>query len=158
MENRVPIDGRVESCVIPERSFISQFAGLNIPLQDKIDIGRYFNVARLTLYKLDRFFSNESSEKHFIEPIRQRRGRSKSVSGISTETDCDRHSLFFFVVPPAVARADFVNLPMHAGRPIVKDLHSVHSKIALSCVRISGVDNRQRNKSSAVSGPTEENR
>src|SRR5260370_26345399 len=124
MENRILIDGRVESCVISERSFLSQFAGLDIPFQDKIDIGRNFKIASLALHKLDRFFSNESSEKHLIEAIRQGRSRSKSVGGISTETDGDRHSLVFFVVPLTVAPAAFLNFPSHPRRPSVRHLHS----------------------------------
>ena len=36
-----------------------------------------------------------------------------------------------------MARPDFVHLPVHAGRPLIIDLHAIHSHIALAGIGIA---------------------
>src|SRR5262249_8665947 len=64
----------------------------------------------------------------------------------------------FLIIPLAMARAYLVDLPVHAGRPIVEDLHSVHPDIAFPRVGVLGVHAWQGNKSTPVSRPAQENR
>ena len=52
-----------------------------------------------------------------------------------------------------MARADFVNLPMHSGRALVVDLHSINANVARACLGIARVYIRQGNETAAVFRP-----
>ena len=52
-----------------------------------------------------------------------------------------------------MARADFLQLPMHAGGAFVVNLHAIQADIAFACVGIFRHHARQRDESSAVERP-----
>jgi hypothetical protein len=85
MKDRIILDRGVEPGVIAERSFRPHLARLDVTFQDEIDIARNFQVDGFARHQLDRFLADESGEKNFIEPIRQRRGRRESVGRIAAE-------------------------------------------------------------------------
>ena len=143
MEDRVIIDRGVEAGVIAERSFRPHLARLDVAFEDEIDVGRDFEIDRLALHQLDGFLAQEAGEENLIEPIGQGRGRGKGVGRIAAERDRHRHALAAFVIALAVARADLVHLPVHAGGAVVVDLHAIHAEIALAGVGVARVDVRQ---------------
>ena len=54
--------------------------------------------------------------------------------------------------------ADFVHLPVHAGRALIEHLHAIHADIALARVRIVRKDQRQRDIAPAVLRPAVQDR
>ena len=104
------------------------------------------------------FRAQETGEKNFVQPIRQRRGRGESVGRIAAERDRHRHPLAAFVVTFAVARADLVHLPVHPGRAIVVNLHPIHAEIARAGFGIAGVHVRQGDETPAILRPAFQDR
>ena len=52
-----------------------------------------------------------------------------------------------------MTRADFVNLPVHSGRPLVVNLHSINANVACARFRIARVHVRQGNETAAIFRP-----
>ena len=71
MEDRIIFNRSVETGVIAERSFRPHFARLHVTFEDEIDIGRNFEIDGLARNKLDRFLSEKSGEKNFVQAIGQ---------------------------------------------------------------------------------------
>ena len=65
----------------------------------------------------------------------------------------DGHARAGFVVTPAVARADLLQLPVHAGGAVVVNLDAIHADVALAGVGVFGDDAGQRDETSAVQRP-----
>ena len=158
MKNRVILDRGVKSGVIAERSFRPRLPRLHITFEHEINVGRNFQIVRLAFHQLDRFLAQKPGEENFIQPIRQRRGGGKSISGIATDRDRDRHPFVAFVVTLAVTRSDFVHLPMHAGRAVVVNLHAIHPEVAFAGFRIARMHIRQRDEASAILRPAFQDR
>ena len=57
-----------------------------------------------------------------------------------------------------MARADFVNLPMHSRCALVVDLHAVNAYISRARLRIVRMHVGQRDEAAAILRPTLENR
>ena len=55
----------------------------------------------------------------------------KLLAGAADE-DGDGHALALFVITTAMARGDFLQLPMHAGGFVVVNLDAIHAEIALA--------------------------
>ena len=49
----------------------------------------------------------------------------------------DGHARAGFVITPAVARADLLQLPVHAGGAVVVNLDAIHADVALAGVRVA---------------------
>ena len=64
-----------------------------------------------------------------------------------------RHARAGFVITAAVARADFLQLPVHAGGAVVVDLHAIHADVALAGVGVFGDDAGQGDEAAAVERP-----
>ena len=107
---------RVIAGVIAERAFVAQrLARVDVAFDDEVGIGGNFEVVGLALHEFDRFLAEVTGEQEFIEAIGQRRGGGEGEHGIAAEKNRDGHARAGFVVAPAVARADFLKLPVHAG-------------------------------------------
>ena len=52
-----------------------------------------------------------------------------------------------------MARADFMNLPVHRGGSLVENLHAIHAEIARAAVGIFRVNVRQSNETAAILRP-----
>src|SRR5690349_23874463 len=50
--------------------------------------------------------------------------------------------------------ADFLQLPMHAGRALIVNLHPIHADVALARIWILCHDARQRNETAPIERPT----
>ena len=144
--------------MISERSFLAQrFARIDVAFDNKVRIGRNFEVAGLAFYEFDRFFAQVAREQEFIESIGQRRGGGKRKDGIAAKKDRDRHASARLVIPASVACADFLKLPVHACALQVIDLDAIHSDVALTGIGVLSDHARQRNKTSAIERPALEN-
>ena len=158
VEDRVILDRGVEPGVIAERSFRPGLAGLDVAFEDEVDVGGDFEVVGEALHQLDGFLAQETGEEDLVEPIGEGSGRGKGVGRVAADRDRDGHALAPLVVELAMARADFVHLPMHAGGAAVVDLHAVHAEVARAGLGVAGVDVRQRDEAAAVLRPALQDR
>src|ERR1019366_67981 len=101
----------------------------------------------------DRFFAEIAGEQKFIQSVWQRRGRGEGKHRIAADEDADGHALALFVITPAMARGDFLQLPVHAGGFVVVDLDAIHADVALAGVRITRHDAGQGDEAPAVERP-----
>ncbi len=65
----------------------------------------------------------------------------------------DGHARAGFVIATSVARADFLELPVHAGGFVVVNLDAIHADVAFAGVGIFGDDAGQRDETSAIERP-----
>ena len=54
---------------------------------------------------------------------------------------------------PKMARTMFVGLPVHRGRRVVEDLHSIHAAIPLARFRILAEDQREGDETAGILWP-----
>src|SRR6266480_2379687 len=71
MEHWVVFDCGVKARVIAKRPLRPHLAGLNITLQDKVDVRRNSDIDCFATNKLDRLFSKKTRKKNFIKTVWQ---------------------------------------------------------------------------------------
>ena len=126
---------------------------VNVAFDDEVGVGGDFEIVRLALHEFDGFLAEVTGEEEFIEAIGQRRGGGEGEDGIAAEENGDGHARAGFVIAAAVARADFLELPVHAGGAVVVNLHAIHADVALAGVGVFGDDAGERDEASAVERP-----
>ena len=158
MEDGVVVHRRVESGVVAERSLGTHLAGLHIPLDHEVALGRDFQRLGDALDEVDRFLAGKSGEEDLVDAVGKRGRGGQGEGGITTETDGDGHLLAALVVALSVAGSDLMNLPVHPGGLSVVDLDAVHADIPLTGVRVLGVDGRQGDEASSILRPALQDR
>ena len=144
MELRVVIRQRIIAGMVSERSFQNVvLVRIHITFNDDIGVGGNLYVPGEALYQLNFFFRKKSGKHVFIDPIRQRRGRTVGISRVATQGYGHRHLFAAFLVFLHMAGADLMPVPMHTGQFGPKYLHPVHADIANARYRILRVDHRQ---------------
>ena len=127
--------------------------GIDVAFDDEVGVGGHFEVVGFALDEFDGFFAEITGEQKFVEAVGQRRGGGKGEHGIAAEEDGDGHARAGFVVAAAVARADFLELPVHAGGAVVVNLDAIHADVALAGVGVLRDDAGQGDEASAVERP-----
>ena len=154
MKNRIWLFERVKACVVSKGSFNPAFGWSNKAFQDKITICGYFNVDCFAADHVDWLFSEEACECHFVDAIRERRSRRVCITGISPQSYRNGNGFILRFILGVVTASNFVALPVHPSRFVIVDLNAVHTNIATSRNRVFCKHHRQRNKASAIKGPT----
>ena len=129
------------------------FARVNVAFDDEVGVGGDFEVVGLALHQFDGFLAEITGQQEFIQSIRQRCGGGEGEDGIAPEKNRDGHARAGLIITPPMTRADFLQLPMHAGRAFIVDLHAVNADIAFARVGIFRHDARQGDETSAIEGP-----
>ncbi len=154
VKDRIRLGQRVIAGVIAERALVPQrLARIHVAFDDEVGIGRHFQIVGLALDELDRFFPQIAGEQEFIEPIGQRRGGGEGEDRIAAEENRDGHACAGFVIAAAVARADFLQLPVHAGGVVVVNLHAIHADVALAGVGVLRDHAGQGDEAPAIERP-----
>ena len=83
MENWVVFHCSVKARVIPKRPFRPHLAGLNITLQDKINVRGNIEIDCFATNELDRSFPKKTRKKNFIQAIGQRCGCCEGIDRIA---------------------------------------------------------------------------
>ena len=158
VEHRIIFHRGVITGVIAKRSLWFCLARLDITFQNKIDIGRHFQVNRLAPHHLDGLAAQKSGEQNFVQPIGQRGSRGKCVDRIAPDCHRHRHALAPFVVTLAMTRPHFVDLPVHPRGAVVIDLHPIYPNIPRTGFGITRMHIRQGNETAAVLRPALQDR
>src|SRR5205823_5885080 len=96
-------------------------------------------------------------EEKFVEAIGERRCGGEGEHRIAAEENAHGHARASFVVAPTVARADFLELPVHSGGAVVVNLNAIHADVAFAGVGVFGDDAGEGDEASAVERPAFEN-
>ncbi len=140
--------------MIAERPFLAQrLLRVNVTFDDEVGVGGNFQVVGLAFDQFDGFLAEITGEQKFVQPVGQRRGGGEGEHGIAAEENADGHARAGFVIAPAMPRADFLQLPVHAGGAVVVNLDAIHADVALAGVGVFGHDARQRDETAAVQRP-----
>ena len=127
---------------------------IHVTFDDEVGIGGNFEVVGFAFHQFDGFLAQVTGEEKFIEAIGQRRGGGEGeASGSPPRKIADGHARAGFVVTAAVARADFLELPVHAGGAVVVNLDAIHADVALAGVGVFGDDAGQGDEAAAVERP-----
>ena len=74
VKDRVRRGQSVIARMIAERAFLAQrLLGVNVALDDKIRVGRHFEIVGLAFDDLERLFAQIASQQKLIQAVRQRR-------------------------------------------------------------------------------------
>lgn len=158
VENGVEVRQGVIAGVITKGSFHAKgFGGVDIAFNHEIGIGRDFEVVGFAFDEFDGFFAQVTGQEVFIHAVGQWRGGAEWEDGVATEENGDGHSLAAFVVAAAMARADFLELPVHAGALAVVDLHAIHADVAFAGIGVLSDNAGKCDESAAIMGPAELN-
>jgi hypothetical protein len=86
MKPRIEIGQRIKAGMVAEGSFQDKiFSGVNISFNDKVDIGRNFQLVCQALYELNFFLPEETCKQVFVKVFRKRGCSSISVRRIAAE-------------------------------------------------------------------------
>ena len=144
---------------VAKRAFVAErLARVNVAFDDEVGVGGDFEIVGLALDEFDGFLAEITGEEKFVEAVGQRRGCGEREHGIAAEKNGDGHARAGFVVAAAVARADFLELPVHAGGAVIVNLDAIHADVALAGVGVFGDDAREGDEAAAVQGPALLNR
>ncbi len=158
VEDGIRLGQRVIAGVIAERAFVAQrFGGVDVAFDDEVGVGGHLQGVGLALHELNGFLAEITGEQELVEAVGQRRGGAEGEDGIATEEDGDGHALALLVIAAAVARGDFLQLPVHAGGVVVVNLDAIHADVALAGVGIVRDNAGQRDESAAIERPAFEN-
>ena len=155
VKHRIRLGQGVITGVIAERPFVAQrLRRVHVAFDDEIRVGGNFQVVGLAFDQFDGFFAEITGQQKFIQAIRQRRGGGKGeTSGRRRGKSRRACAVPRFVITPAMARGDFLQLPMHAGGLVVVNLDAIHADVALAGVRVARDDAGQRDETPAVQRP-----
>ena len=154
VKDRIRLGQRVIAGVVAERAFVAQrFLRVHVTFDDKIGIGGDFEVVGLAFDEFDGFFAEITGQQKFVEAVRQRRGGGKGEHRVAADENAHRHARAGFVIAAAVARADLLELPVHAGGAVVVNLDAIHAHVAFAGVGVLGDDARQRDETAAIERP-----
>ena len=141
VKHRVRLRQGVVAGVVAERPLVTQrLDRIDVALDDDVGVGWHLEVAGFALDHLHRLAAQIAGEQKLIQPVRHRGGGAERIDRVAAEEDGHRHPLASLVVATAVARGDFLQLPMHAGRLVVINLHPIHAEVAIAGVRVAGDD------------------
>ncbi len=159
VEDRVVVGQRVIAGVIAERPLAAQLVDVDVAFQHEVGGGRHLEVDGLALDQLDRLAAQKPREQELVDAVRQRGGGGVRQHGIAAQRDGHRHPrLSQLLVAAHVAAPGLVQLPVHAGRARVVDLHAVAADVARPLVGIARDHHRQRDVGAAVAWPGREHR
>ena len=154
VEDGIRLRQSVVAGVVAERAFLAQrLARVNVAFDDEIRVGGNFEVVGLAFDEFNGFFAEVTRQQEFVEAVGQWRSGGEGEHRIAAEEDGDGHARAGFVVTAAVARADFLELPVHAGGALVVNLDAIHADVALAGVRVFGDDTGERDEAAAVERP-----
>src|SRR5882724_3299922 len=159
MKNGVrPFQG-IKTSVIAEGTLGPHFIQINVALQHDLRIGRHLQIIRLAGHHLHRLAPQKTREHHLVQIRRDRQHAGERRRRISTNRHCNGDTPLRVCgpCPSKMLRAMFLSLPVHSSRPLVVDLHPVHSHVALSRFWILGKYEWKRDKASAVLRPAFQN-
>jgi hypothetical protein len=154
VEDGIRLGQGVIAGVVAERAFVAQRLGrVNVALDDEVGVGRDFEVVGLAFDEFDAFLTEITGEEKFVEAIGQRRGGGEGEHRIAAQENGDGHARAGFIIAAAVARADFLELPVHAGGVVVVNLDAIHADVAFTGVGVARHHTWQGDKPAAVQGP-----
>ena len=149
---------RVEAGVIAEWSFTPTLAGLDISLENDLRAGGHLEINGHALDEVDALAAQKSREQQFVESFRHRRSRRERQRRIRAKRDRNLEPLAHLLGETVVLRAPLVPLPVHAGRPVVVDLHAVRADVAHAGLGVFRENHRQGDVRTAVVRPAGQNR
>ena len=154
VKDGIRLGQRVIAGVVAERPFVAQrLVRVNVTFDDEVGVGGNFQVVGLALHQFDGFFAEITGEEKFIQAVRQRRGGGEGEHRVAAEENRHGHARAGFVIAPSVPRADFLQLPVHAGGAVVVNLDAIHADVAFAGVGVARDDAGQRDEASAVERP-----
>ncbi len=134
--------------------FVAQrFAGIHVAFDNEVGVGGNFEIVGFALDEFDGFFAEITGEEKFVEAVGQRRSGGEGEHGIAAQKNGHGHARAGFVVPASVARADFLELPVHAEGALVVNLEAIHADVAFAGVGVFGDDAREGDEAAAVERP-----
>src|SRR5262249_36409023 len=99
------------------------------------------------------FIAKKPGEKDFIDLIGKRRGGGIDHCWIAAKTNRQLHFSEGLPLVLKVARADFVQMPMHPGGTRVENLHAVETDVARALDRIFRKNHRQSDERPGITRP-----
>src|SRR5204862_6886581 len=88
MKDWVIFNRCIKSGMIAKRPLWAHLPGLNITLQNKVNVRRHLEIDCFAANELDCFFPQKTRKQDFIQTIRKWRSRCERISGIAAESDC----------------------------------------------------------------------
>ena len=159
MKGGIIIGERIKAGVITERSLAPQRLGwIDVAFDNDVRVGRHLDIHRDSLDQFDALFAQKTGKENFIDLVGQWRGRRIGHRRIAAQTDGEFQLAGFFFLMLKVARADFMQVPVHASRARIEDLHTIEADVARALNRVIRKNHRQSDEGSAVSRPASENR
>src|SRR5208283_1499612 len=152
MKYRIVIRSRIETGVVPERSFHAYFSRLKMSLYHQFAVGRHLDIGSNALDHLYRLPAQKAGKKHLIHRFWQRCGRCIDNCRVAADCNCGRHLLLSIPISLIVAGPVFVNMPVHAGSRFIVYMYTVHTAIQTACNSVSGEYHGKSNESPLVGG------
>ena len=131
---------------------------IDVTLDYKVAIIGNIDVVCDALDKFYRLSAKETRQQIFIQIVGHRCCCGVCIGRVTTDGNRYGHTLAQRLITVVVARSRLVTVPMHTRCLAVKYLHTVHSDIAQTTLRVECIYHRQGDKTTTIAAPTLENR
>src|SRR4030095_3244054 len=158
MENRERGRVRVVSEVVAEWSLRAALPGPSDALEQDPRVGGDPHRERARAREPRRRSAQEAGEGELVDAFGQRRDAREQRRGIGAHGAGDVEVASELLGAVVVDPAALADLPVHAGRLRVVDVHAVDAEVARVRLRVLGEHETERDEAPAVAGPQLEDR
>ena len=159
VEKRITVFERIEPRMVAEGAFDGfLLRRVDITLDHEVAVGRDINIVGDALHEFHGTAAQEPGQQVFVHVVGHRRRRGISIGRIAAQRHRHGHPpprAFPGIVMPGPR---LVDMPVHARRMVVEDLHAVHADVAHARLGIDRVHHRQGYETPAVGRPALQDR
>ena len=158
MEFRIVILQRIKSCMVAKVALQDLLLGsIDIALNHKVAIFGNIDIVCDTLYQLYGFSAQQTCQQVLVNVVRHGCSSGVGIYRVATYRYRHGHLLASCLICLVVACARLVAMPVHSRSAVIEDLHTIHSDIANTAIRVYCMRHRKRYETPTIIHPTFQN-